>query len=83
MQTIKIPDWLKQEMEAARFEDRQARIAALPRFKIMFGKNWAYGPWCYVFGLMWDKEPNPEEGSFIYRRRFIIHLTFHISLERC
>jgi hypothetical protein len=62
---------------------RAAYVATLPRIKVLLGtRNWGYHPWSYAFGVMWDKDPVPDEGAYIYRKRIILHLTFHASLER-
>ena len=81
MQTVKVPDWFKRDLEKARWQDRNARIAAMPRVKVLCGKDWAMGPWCYSFGVMWDKNPDPPECEWIYRRRWVLTLTFHISFQ--
>ena len=60
---------------------RMEKIAAMPRFKILFAERWGYTPAERSFGIMWDKDPCPPEGSYIYRRRIILRVTFHISLE--
>lgn len=60
---------------------RMEEIAAMPRFKFLFGERWGYTPYERSFGIMWDKDPCPDEGSYIYRRRIILHITFRISLE--
>lgn len=82
MQVIKIPEWFKRDLDKARFQDRAARIAAMPRVKILCGRDWGYGPTSYSFGAMWDKDPAPDEGAYIYRRRVVLHLTFRLTLEK-
>ena len=67
----------KENVMQARMEE----VAAMPRFKLLFGDRWGWSPDCRSFGVMWDKDPCPDEGSYIYRRRIILHLTFRISLE--
>lgn len=62
--------------------DSLQRIADMPRIKFIFGKDWRYSPWCYSIGVMWDKNLCPLEGEYIYRRRFVLHLTFHLSIEK-
>lgn len=79
---MNMPEWFSDSVREARKADQDARLAAMPRIKFLFGKDWGYGPWCYAFGVMWDKDPAPKEGAYIYRRRIILHMTFHLSLER-
>ena len=72
-------------VEMAEENVRQARmekVAAMPRFKFVFGQCWDYRPDSYSFGVMWDKDPCPDEGSWTYRRRIILHLSFRLWLER-
>ena len=63
-------------------QEHAEKIAALPRFRIVFGQRWDFYPDSYSFGVMWDKDPCPDEGSWIYRRRIILHMSFRLWLER-
>lgn len=78
---MEMPEWFPKALEDARRQDRLARIAAMPRIKFVWDYDWVR-QLGYMIGFYWDKDPDPLEGNFIYRRWFLIRYNFSIRLDR-
>lgn len=52
------------------------RVMALPRVKLVCGRDWRRPNGHYEIGFLWDGNPWPRLGELIYRRRFLICIFF-------
>ncbi len=57
--------------------DMHPQVMALPRVKIVCGRDWLRGPGRHFqIGVLWDATPWPRLGELIYRRQWLIRITF-------
>lgn len=65
------------------FDDiMRAQVGKMPRVRFVWERDWLSGPNDYAAGLLWHRNFDAVPGEFIYRRRFLLRLTFRLRLDR-
>lgn len=62
--------------------DRYIDLSDRPRFLIICGRDWLYGPDTYSFGALWGRYPTVKEGDLVYAHQFVICIQFRMLIRR-